>query len=126
MTLSIQTLHALQELMVQDSALQAQVQVADDAAAVATLVAAAAAKKNIHVDKIELTAHLQNAAKTATSQALSDQQLEAVAGGLNDDGRMALISVFTLGVGCALISIGQAVGGPHADGTGKYLDKKFC
>lgn len=126
MPLSAETLSALQQLMAQNTELLTQVQLADDTAQAATLIAKAAAKNGIDVHETELAEHLENASRTVTNQALSDQQLEAVAGGLNDDGRMALISVFTLGMGCALISLGQSLSGTRADGTAKYLDKKFC
>ncbi len=126
MSLSEQTLHALQALTAQDKALLAQLQTADDAAQAAAIMADAAAKNGIQALEADIAKHFEEASQTAASQALSDSQLEAVAGGLNDDGRMALLSVFTLGIGCALISIGQAAGGKHADGTARYLDKKFC
>lgn len=126
MSLSAQTLSALQELMAQNKELLAQVQATDDAAQAAAIIADAAAKNGIEAIESDLAKYFEEASKAASDQALSDQQLEAVAGGLNDDGRMALLSVFTLGIGCALISIGQSAGGKHADGTARYLDKKFC
>lgn len=126
MSLSDQTLIELHQLMAQNAELLAQLQSANDAAQAAAIIASAADRNGIAVSETELAAHLEAASRNAASQALSDSQLEAVAGGLNDDGRMALISVFTFGIGCALVSIGQAVGGTHADGTARYLDKKFC
>lgn len=126
MSLSAQTLAELHQLVANNTDLLARVQGTNDATQAAALIAQAAAENGISVSEAELAAHFEAASKAATHQALSDSQLEAVAGGINDDGRMVLISVFTLGVGCALISIGQAVGGAHADGTAKYLDKKFC
>ena len=126
MSLSEKTLTELHQLVAQNTDLLKRVQATNDAAQAAALIAQAATENGINVSEAELAAHFEQASAAAKDQALSDQQLEAVAGGINDDGRMALISVFTLGLGCALVSIGQALGGKHIDGTAKYLDKQFC
>ena len=131
MSLSPETLSALQTLMAQDAALMARVQTTPNTTQAAALIAEAAEKNGIVVNEAELSNHLEAVSHTLTSQALSDRQLDAVAGGgfmppmdnmpLNDDdARMALLSVHTLGLGCAVISIGQAAG----DMMG--YTKKFC
>ncbi|TXT39630.1 MAG: hypothetical protein FD135_2062 [Comamonadaceae bacterium] len=116
--------------MAQDQELLTRVQAAGDTAQAAALIAQAAAQKGLAIDASELTAHFAQAAQTLASQALSDGQLEAVAGGyympgritgMDDNTRMTLISVITLGLGCAVISIGQAAG----DKMGTF-EKKFC
>lgn len=129
MSLSEQTLVALQTFMALDKALMAQVQATNDAAHAAALIAPAAAKQGITVNEAELIAHLEVVSASLTNQALSDQQLEAVAGGFmpskdvsykNDDERFTLMSVITLGMGCAIVSIG------HAAGDMMGFTKKFC
>lgn len=130
MSLSPETLSALQTLMAQDATLMARVQTTPNTTQAAALIAEAAEKNGIVVNEAELSNHLEAVSHTLTSQALSDRQLDAVAGGgfmppmdnmsLNDDARMALLSVHTLGLGCAVISIS------HAAGEMMGFTKKFC
>nr|WP_319564952.1 hypothetical protein [uncultured Rhodoferax sp.] len=127
MALSDQTLSALQQLMAQNNELVAQVQTTDDPAQVSALIADAAAKSGMDVTASELAAYFEEAAKTLTTQALSDQQLEVVAGGvpndgLSDDTRMILISIFSLGTGCATVSLIQGV---FHDNSG-FVNKRYC
>lgn len=122
MSLSEPTLSALQSLMAQDKALLAQVQGTDDAAQVASIIAAAAAKNGLEINEAELTRHFEEVSIAAASQALSDSQLDAVAGGAIHTDAMILMSIFTFGIGCAAHSIKQALGLP----TGSYSDTKFC
>ena len=121
MSLSEQTLSALQTLMAQDKALQTQVQTTRSAAQAADIIAQAAAQNGIEINPAELTQHFEEAAKTSANQALSDSQLEAVAGGGIREGDMIAISIFTFGVGCAVISIRQAITGRLGFG-----EQKFC
>ncbi len=121
MSLSAPTLSALQALMTQDKALLAQVQATDDAAQAASIIATAAAKSGIEISEAELATHFEETSKAAANQALSDSQLEAVAGGGIKRDDMILISIITLGAGCAVISIKQAV--TKRLGFG---DEKFC
>lgn len=124
MSLSAQTLSALQELMAQNKELLAQVQATDDAAQAAAIIADAAAKNGIQTIEAELAKHFEEASKAASNQALSDQQLEAVAGGLDDDAVMVLMSIFSLGLGCAVTSIIQGTG-QHIGFQG-HIVKKYC
>lgn len=121
MSLSPETLSALQTLMAQDAALMARVQTTPNTTQAAALIAEAAENNGIVVNEAELSSHLEAVSHTLTSQALSDRQLDAVAGGgsMNDD-NFSWLSVFTLGVGCAVISIGQAAGEMMG------FTKKFC
>lgn len=62
-----------------------------------------------------------------SEQTLSNQQLGAVAwgaphDGLSDDTRMILISIFSLGAGCATVSIVQGL--LHQNSG--FVDKKYC
>ena len=130
MSISEQTLVALQTFMALDKALMAQVQATNDAAHAAALIAPAAAKQGITVNEAELIAHLEVVSASLTNQALSDQQLEAVAGGFanpfkhatfnNDDEKFTFVSIASLGMGCAIVSIG------HAAGDMMGFTKKFC
>lgn len=127
MALSEQTLRALQHLMAQDPELVAQVQITDDPAQASVLIAEAAAKSGVDVTPSELAAYFEDAAKKLTTQALSDQQLEGVAGGVPDDGlsddtRMILISIFSLGAGCATVSIVQGL--LHQNSG--FVNKRYC
>ena len=122
MSLPPQTLIALQTLMTQDKALLTQVQATDDAAQAASIIAAAAAKNGIEINEAELAQHFEEAAKVSTNQALSDSQLEAVAGGISDTDKMIIASIFSLGFACVMISIDQAFNKGQVSG----FDRKFC
>ncbi len=127
MPLSEQTLSALQQLMAQKQELVTQVQATDDATQAAVLIAEAAAKSGIDVTPFELAVYFEEAAKNLATQALSDQQLEVVAAGVPDDGlsddtRMILISIFSLGTGCATVSLIQGV---FHDNSG-FVNKRYC
>ncbi|BCO25555.1 hypothetical protein MIZ03_0416 [Rhodoferax lithotrophicus] len=125
MSLSDQTLTALQTLMAQDSALLAQVQGAEETAQAVSYIAQAAAQKGITVSAAELSAYFETRRQGASTQALSDEQLEAVAGGVSDTDKLILLSVFTLGLGCIAFSAGQAVG--HPDNPELIgIKQKFC
>lgn len=126
MSLSAETLNALQQLMAQNKELLARVQTTQNSMQAAFHIAEAAAKNGISVSEAELIAHLEEASSTLTNQALSDQQLEAVSGGLSDDGYMALISIFSFGIGCAAISFAQAAGGNFYNSSEKHTSKKYC
>ena len=88
-----------------DPALTVQLQSCTDAASSAAVIAKAAAAKGITVSSPDLLAHFE--AMTATQGAMSDAELEQVAGG--DKTAAILMSVFTAGVGCAIASIAVAL-----------------
>lgn len=121
MSLSDQTLSALQTLMAQDKALLAQVQATNDVAQAAHIIAAAAAKNGLEIQEAELVEYFEEASKVAANQALSDQQLEAVAGGLEGTDLLILVSLCSFGIGCALVSIAQAI-----KGAKEMRSQKFC
>ncbi len=124
MSISEQTLSALQELMAHDAELLTQVQGSNDAAEAAGLIARAADAHGIAVDPAELTRHFEAASRALAEQTLNDQQLDAVAGGISDDGIMAVLSIFSLGLGCAVVSFGQSIGGNFSHEG--HTVKKFC
>ena len=103
-TLTPDTIIQLQTLIQADPALVAQLQSCTDAATSAAVIAKAAAAKGMDVSAPDLVTHFEGA--TAQQEAISDAELEQVAGGaLNPTGRAWVISIFTLGVFCALASI---------------------
>lgn len=109
MALSPNTQQQLQTLMQQDPALVAKVHGTDDAAQAAALIAQAAAQNGIEVNTTELAAHFVASAKESANQALSDEQLDAVAGGGRNVVDTIFMSIFTLGIGCAVISIQTSI-----------------
>ena len=107
MTLSDKTLAELQQLLAQNPELLAQVQTVHDPAQAATLIAQAAAHKGLTISAAELTAHFAASAPTG-QQALSDAQLDLVAGG-GTAVDAVFMSIFTLGIGCAVVSIQTSI-----------------
>lgn len=103
MSLSQVTLNELQQLIAADAGLQSRLQGADDAAQAVEMIVVAAAAKGLQVEPSELSAHLAVAVEAASTTALSDAQLESVAGGMNH-GEFVAMSVFTLMIGCAINS----------------------
>lgn len=81
MSLSEETLNSLQNLIAQDKQLLAQIRIAKNATQVATIIAQAAAKGGVSVCESEVLTHLEDALNASTDQALTDGQLDAVAGG---------------------------------------------
>ena len=104
-TLTPDTIAQLQTLIQADPALVTQLRSCTDAASSAAVIAKAAAAKGITVSSPDLLAHFE--AITATQGAMSDAELEQVAGG--DKTAAILMSVFTAGVGCAIASIAVAL-----------------
>lgn len=122
MSLSEQTLSALQQLMAQDQALRASVQTTSDAHQAAALIAEAAEKNNISVSTAELTSHFEQLSAAINNQALTDEQLTTVAGGMNDGEMMLMVSFLSLGFLCAMKSMADVAGLKGAVG----MHKKFC
>lgn len=122
MSLSESTLQALQALMSQDQALLASVQATSDARQAAALMAEAAAKNNILVSTAELTSHFEQLSAAINNQALTDEQLATVAGGMRDDETMLMVSFLSLGFLCAMKSMADVAGLKGA----VMMHKKFC
>ena len=103
MSLKPETIAQLQTLIQADPALVAQLQSCTDAASSAAVIAKAAAAKGLDVSAPDLMTHFE--AATAKQGSMSDAELEQVAGG----GPGWELSLLTLGVGCAIVSIDDAV-----------------
>lgn len=116
MSLSTTIQNQLRQLMQNDQALVAHVQGAENTAVAATVLAAAAANKGIAVKAEELVAYFEEATQAASHQSLSDEQLDVVAGGAGIVDTV-FMSIFTLGIGCAAVSIQRSA--ERASG-GKY------
>lgn len=104
MSLSQATLNELQQLIVADTGLQTRLQEANDAAQAVETIVAAAAAKGLRVEPSELSAHFATATEAASAEAISDSQLESVAGGLRNGGFIAM-SLFTIMAGCIINSV---------------------
>ena len=107
MSLAESTLSALQQLMAQDAALMARVQAAPNTSQAATLIAETATKNGIAISAAELQTYFAEASQAAAGLALSDAQLEAVAGGWSNRDTMITMSVLTLGMSCAFFSLAE-------------------
>lgn len=116
MPLSTIVQNQLQQLMQEDPALVVQVHGAEDAASVAAILAVAAANKGIAVTAEELVVYFGDATQAASDQSLSDEQLDVVAGGAGIVDTV-FMSIFTLGIGCAVVSIQRSV---ERSSAGKY------
>ncbi len=107
MRLTEETLQALHTLVAQTPALQAQLQQSDDVAQAARLLGQAARAAQIDITEEALCAHLQSAIQEVTAQALTDSQLERVAGGMSKTD-FIVASVFSFGTACASLSLMKA------------------
>ncbi len=105
MSLSPETITQLQSMLKADPALLAQVQASDDAASSAAVLIKAAATKGIAVSASDIAAYVDSV--SAKQGAMSDSELEQVAGGRD----YTALSIFTLGIGCAVASIARAASG---------------
>ena len=105
MSLKPETITQLETMIQADPALLAQLQSCTDAASSAVVIAKAAAAKGVDVSAPDLVAHFE--AALAQQGAMSDAELEQVAGG-GKTGAI-LISVFTAGLGCLYASIDSAI-----------------
>ena len=104
MSLKPETIRQLQTLIQADPALTAQLQSCTDAATSAAVLAKAASAKGIEVNTLDVVAHFESA--IAQQGAMSDADLEQVSGGGGAPGWA--LSVFSLGLGCAIVSIADA------------------
>ena len=118
MSLKPETIAQLQTLIQADPALIAQLLSCTDMASSAAVIAKAAAAKGVELSAPDVLAHLD--AATAKQGAMSDAELEQVAGGGNVTmdiaGRSVTMpdwqySLLTFGVGCAVKSITSANNG---------------
>ena len=111
MSLKPETISQLQTLIQADPALVAQLQSCTDAASSAAVIAKAAAAKGLDVSAPDLMTHFE--AAVAQQGAMSDTELEQVAGGAvaGPGGTVAgawLVSIFTP-ITCAGVSFEAAI-----------------
>lgn len=121
MTISEATLQTLRNLIEKDPSLLAQLQQADDAAASARILSQAGSAANLPVEEAALRTHLEDISQRVSAEALSDAQLDKVAGGGKD--LYIAISVLSLGIGCAILS---AMNNPLASGGKHFMDIETC
>lgn len=122
MSISEQTLKALQELMLQDKELLLRVQASSDAGESAALIAQAAAQRGITISQAELLAHFEEAGQAGLNQALSDDELDAVAGGWSKNDSLILVSFLSFGIGCMVASIVQDASGNKGNCKDSFTD----
>ena len=103
MSLKPETITQLQTLIQADPALVAQLQSCTDIASSAAVIAKAAAANGMDVSAPDVVAHFE--AEVAKQGAMSDAELEQVAGGMPG----WAFSLVTAGIGCAIASIGVAI-----------------
>lgn len=119
------TLQALRSLIEKTPSLLAQLQQVGNAAQGAAILTRAATQAGIEIDANELQVSLESAASQMTAQPLSDVQLNQVAGGMNKDEFIAM-SVFTLAIGCAVVSQERVATGARPDPKMNPLSAEFC
>ena len=107
MSLNPETITQIQSLLQSDPPLLAQLQVETELAGVAAVIAKAAAAQGLDVSEADLLSHLAAEQSQASAAAMSDAELEQVAGG--GIGVGILGSICVVGLGCALASIYGAV-----------------
>jgi hypothetical protein len=122
---SSETLHALRSLIEKTPSLLEQLQQVGNAAQGAEILARAGMQAGIAIDAKELRANLESTASKMASQPLSDVQLNQVAGGMNKDGFIAM-SVFTLAIGCAVMSQERYASGARPEPKVNPLSAEFC
>ena len=102
MSLKPETIAQLQTLIQADPALIEQLKSCTDAASSAAVIANAAAAKGVDVSAPDVVAHFE--AEVAKQGAMSDAELETVAGGLMTEDGYRAMSFFTVWIGCAVYS----------------------
>ncbi len=101
MSLTPEQTQALRALIEKNPALVERLQQSDDPAGAAAALAAAAGEAGLTIDAAALREHFEQGMSHTGS--LSDEQLEAVAGG--DIGGFIQMSILTFGIGCAAASL---------------------
>ena len=116
MNLNPETIAQIQTLLKADPALLAQLQAQTELAGVAAVIAKAAAAQGLNLSEATLMSFLTVEQSQTTAAAMSDAELEQVAGGGIGAGIFG--SILGLGIGCAALSIHSAVTGKNC---GKVL-----
>ena len=111
MSLKPETIAQLQTLIQADPALLVQLQSCTDAASSAAVIAKAAAAKGMDVSAPDVVAHFEAPATKQGGGAMSDAELEQIAGG--GEGGAVFLSIISFGIGCAVRSIEAAALGQN-------------
>ena len=121
MSLKPETITQLQTLIQADPALVAQLQSCTDVASSAAVIAKAAAAKGMDVSAPDVVAHFE--AAVAKQGAMSDAELEQVAGGMNPATPAIIMSIFSFGLGCGIVSLASATSGRNCGEDLKDMSK---
>ncbi len=124
MNLSSDILQALRNLIEKDPALLERLRQVQDAAQGAALLSQAARQAGIDVTSESLRAYLEGSLQDG-AEALSDEQLDQVAGGMNKSEFIAM-SVFSLAIGCAVVSQKRVDAGARPAQGEHPLSAEFC
>ena len=106
MSLNPETITQIQTMLQADPALLAELQTQTELAGVASVIAKAATAKGLDINEADLMSHLAAEQSQASAAAMSDAELEQVAGG--GIGKAIGLSIGTLGLACAAFSISYA------------------
>ncbi len=103
MTITSETMRQLRQALLADPALQARIHQSHSPRELAGLLGEIATARGIAAEAADLEQFLAELPRPASPASLSDQQLEAVAGGISHEGFTAL-SGLTFWIACAIMS----------------------
>jgi hypothetical protein len=126
MAISDNTLASLRQLVQDDPALLSRLQQIDDSHAAAQVLAEAARLARLDITVDALREYLEESAQQAAAQTLNDVQLETVAGGLDKKAAYVAISIFSLGIGCAVVSGMTVSNGVPVKKGQHFMDIDYC
>ena len=107
MSLNSETISQIQTMLQADPALLAQLQAETELAGVAAAITKAATAQGLDVSEADLMGHLAAEQSQANAAAMSDAELEQVAGG--GLGEAIRLSIMGLGFMCGLLSFSAAL-----------------
>ena len=107
MSLNSETITQIQAMLQADPALLAQLQAQTELAGAAAVITKAATARGLDINEADLMSHLAAEQSQASATTMSDAELEQVAGG--GVGAGIGMSIFTLGLFCAMTSITSAL-----------------
>jgi len=126
MTISSETLQALRSLAENTPALLARLRQASNAPQTARILTQAASHAGLDVNEKDLCDFLEDCSRQVTGVDLNDDQLATVAGGMTKEGFIAM-SVFSLGIGCHIMSHNRNTSTGDIPERGQhYMSPEFC
>lgn len=126
MTISAETLQTLRTLAETTPGLLTQLQQTKEASHAARLLVQAARQVGQEINEQDVCDFLEDCSRQATSNALHDDQLDNVAGGMTKEGFIAM-SVFSLGIGCHVMSRNRNNSTGDIPERGQhYMSPEFC